>query len=61
MADFFQKLEQKYGKGGPQMLSDHPNPGNRQQAIQQEVRNWPPKNYTTNSNEFPGVKQDAMK
>ncbi len=41
MADFFQKLEQKYGKGGPQMLSDHPNPGNRQQAIQQEVRNWP--------------------
>jgi beta-barrel assembly-enhancing protease len=61
MADFFQKLEQKYGKGGPQMLSDHPNPGNRQQAIQQEVRNWPPKNYITNSAEFPQVKQDAMK
>jgi len=61
MADFFQKLEQKYGKGGPQMLSDHPNPGNRQQAIQQEVRNWPQKNYTTNSSEFPPVKQDAMK
>jgi beta-barrel assembly-enhancing protease len=61
MADFFQKLEQKYGSGGPQLLSDHPNPGNRQQAIQQEVRNWPPKNYTTNSNEFPQVKQDAMK
>jgi beta-barrel assembly-enhancing protease len=61
MADFFQKLEQKYGKGGPQMLSDHPNPGNRQQAIQQEVRNWPPKNYITNSADFPQVKQDAMK
>lgn len=61
MADFFQKLEQKYGKGGPQMLSDHPNPGNRQQAIQQEVRNWPPKNYVTNSAEFPQVKQDALK
>ena len=61
MADFFQKLEQKYGSGGPQLLSDHPNPGNRQQAIQQEVRNWPPKNYTTNSGEFPGVKQEAMK
>jgi beta-barrel assembly-enhancing protease len=61
MADFFQKLEQKYGKGGPQMLSDHPNPGNRQQAIQQEVRNWPPKNYITNSAEFSQVKQDAMK
>ncbi|MGC2741714.1 MAG: M48 family metallopeptidase [Candidatus Angelobacter sp.] len=61
MADFFQKLEQKYGSGGPQMLSDHPNPGNRQQAIQQEVRNWPAKNYITNSAEFPQVKQDAMK
>jgi Zn-dependent protease with chaperone function len=61
MADFFQKLEQKYGKGGPQLLSDHPNPGNRQQAIQQEVRNWPAKNYTTNSAEFPQVKQDASK
>jgi beta-barrel assembly-enhancing protease len=61
MADFFQKLEQKYGKGGPQMLSDHPNPGNRQQAIQKEVQNWPPKNYMTNSTEFPGVKQDASK
>src|SRR5438270_7412227 len=61
MADFFQKLEQKYGKGGPQLLSDHPNPGNRQQAIQQEVRNWPPKNYMTNSAEFPQIKQAALK
>jgi Zn-dependent protease with chaperone function len=61
MADFFQKLEQKYGKGGPQLLSDHPNPGNREEAIQQEVRNWPPKNYITNSAEFPQIKQDALK
>jgi Zn-dependent protease with chaperone function len=61
MADFFQKLEQKYGSGGPQMLSDHPNPGNRQAAIQQEVRNWPQKNYVTNSAEFPRVKEDAGK
>jgi beta-barrel assembly-enhancing protease len=61
MADFFQKLEQKYGSGGPQLLSDHPNPGNRQQAIQQEVRNWPPKNYMTNSAEFPQIKQAALK
>src|SRR5438270_5708210 len=61
MADFFQKLEQKYGSGGPQLLSDHPNPGNRQQAIQQEVRNWPAKNYMTNSAEFPQIKQAALK
>ncbi|MGZ4900528.1 MAG: M48 family metallopeptidase [Candidatus Angelobacter sp.] len=61
MSDFFVKLEQKYGKGGPQFLSDHPNPGNRQASIQQEIRNWPQKNYVTNSNEFPQVKQDASK
>ncbi|MGZ4874855.1 MAG: M48 family metallopeptidase [Candidatus Angelobacter sp.] len=61
MADFFVKLEQKYGKGGPQFLSDHPNPGNRQASIQQEIRNWPQKNYVTNSSEFPQVKQDASK
>jgi Zn-dependent protease with chaperone function len=61
MADFFVKLEKKYGNGGPQLLSDHPNPGNRQQAIQAQVRNWPQKNYVTNSNEFPGVKQDSSK
>ncbi|HEU4416053.1 MAG TPA: M48 family metallopeptidase [Candidatus Angelobacter sp.] len=61
MADFFQKLEQKYGKGGPQMLSDHPNPGNRQASIQQEVRNWPAKNYDSNTGEFPRAKQDASK
>ena len=53
MADFFQKLEQKYGKGGPQLLSDHPNPGNRQQAIQQEVRNWPRKATPPTAASFP--------
>jgi Zn-dependent protease with chaperone function len=59
MADFFQKLEQKYGRGGAQILSDHPNPGNRQAAIQSEIRNWPQKSYVTDSPEFPHVKQDA--
>ena len=61
MADFFQKLEQKYGSGGAQILSDHPNPGNRQAAIQKEIQNWPPKNYLSNTPEFAQVKQDALK
>jgi Zn-dependent protease with chaperone function len=60
MADFFQKLEQKYGKGGPQLLSDHPNPGNRMANIQKQIQNWPPKNFVTNSPEFAQVKQDAL-
>src|SRR5262249_55473827 len=52
MADFFQKLEQKYGSGGIQILSDHPNPGNRQAAIQRQIQNWPPKSYAGNSSSF---------
>ncbi len=59
MADFFHKLELKYGSGGLQILSDHPNPGNRQAAVQAEIQNWPPKNYTTNSNAFVRARQDA--
>jgi beta-barrel assembly-enhancing protease len=59
MADFFQKLEQKYGSGGPQFLSDHPNPGNRQASIQQQIQNWPPKNYAGNSSHFARLKEDA--
>jgi Zn-dependent protease with chaperone function len=59
MADFFQTLEQKYGGGGPQFLSDHPNPGNREASIQQQIRNWPPKNYAASSAAFTRAKQDA--
>ena len=61
MADFFETLQKKYGAGGPQLLSDHPNPGNRTAAVQQEIRNWPKKNYMTNSPEFATAKQDATK
>jgi hypothetical protein len=60
MADFFQKLEEKYGSGGLQILSDHPNPGNRQANIQKEIQNWPSKSYVSNSPEFAQVKQDAL-
>jgi beta-barrel assembly-enhancing protease len=61
MADFFQKLEQKYGSGGPTMLSDHPNPGNREAAIAKEIQNWPPKNYQGSSSAFARAKQDATR
>ena len=59
MADFFQKLEAEGGGRGPQFLSDHPNPGNREASIQKEIQNWPPKNYQTNSNAFVRAKQEA--
>jgi Zn-dependent protease with chaperone function len=61
MADFFETLQKKYGGGGPQFLSDHPNPGNRTASVQREIQNWPRKNYVSNSPEFASTKQDATR
>lgn len=61
MADFFETLQKKYGAGGPQFLSDHPNPGNRTAAVQQEIKNWPPKEYTAGTGSFARVKEEAGK
>jgi Zn-dependent protease with chaperone function len=60
MALFFETLEKQGGSGGPQFLSDHPNPGNRYQAVNKEVRNWPPKRYRTSTAEFTQVRQQAQ-
>lgn len=60
MADFFAKLEKQGGGGGPQFLSDHPNPGNRVQAVQQEISNWPPEKYHPTSAAFLQAKHDAQ-
>jgi len=59
MADFFQKLAAE-GSSGPQFLSDHPNPGNRQEAIQAEIAQWPPKKYSTNATAFNTARQHAV-
>ena len=58
LAHFFEALA-KEGGGGPQFLSDHPNPGNRSEAIGKEIRDWPPKNYLSDSREFLSVKKPA--
>lgn len=60
MAVFFQTLE-KQGGGGPQFLSDHPNPGNRYEAVSQEVQNWPRENYRTDTAQFTEIKQQAQR
>jgi hypothetical protein len=60
MADFFKSLETQGSQAPPQWLSDHPNPGNREQAIEKEIRNWPPENYASNSPAFQKVHQHAM-
>src|SRR5205085_8621863 len=37
LANMFRILEQQGGKGGPEWMSDHPNPGNRFEAINHEA------------------------
>ena len=51
LANFFEILN-KQGGAPPQFLSDHPNPGNRSAAIDKEIRDWPPKQYVSSSQDF---------
>ena len=60
MAQFFQKLEQEGGSSGPQWMSDHPNPGNRYQAVSQEVKSWPSRTFNNNSSQFQQVRRTAQ-
>ncbi len=59
MARFFEKLEAETGKGSAlsQFLSDHPNPGNRVKAVEQEIRMMPRRDYTADSGELPRIKE----
>ena len=61
MAVFFQTLEKQGGAGGPQFLSDHPNPGNRYEAVSEEVQNWPRQNYRSDTAQFTDIKQQAQR
>src|SRR5579875_1504096 len=45
MPQFFETIEGKYGEGGAQFLSDHPNPGNRTEYVDKEIRSFPPRNH----------------
>jgi hypothetical protein len=60
LAQFFQRLEQQAGAGGPNFLSDHPNPGNRVAAIQQEIQGWAPVHSQPDNQKFLAVKQKAQ-
>ena len=57
MAVFFAKLAEEGGSRGSQFFSDHPDPGNRAQAVSKEVNTLPRKTYLANSNDFTSVKQ----
>jgi beta-barrel assembly-enhancing protease len=58
LAQFFTKLEKEGGSRGPQFLSDHPDPGNRAEAVSRELSTLPPKtSYRTDGEEFREIKQ----
>ncbi len=61
MAHFFEKLEAQTGKGSAitQLLSDHPNPGNRVKAVEDEVKTLPKHEYAASTGNFDHVKTIA--
>lgn len=62
MARFFQKLETDERSRSIQFLSDHPNPGNRVQAVrQEEAQLGPPKQWISDNQAFEQAKAVAMR
>ncbi|HEU4390318.1 MAG TPA: M48 family metallopeptidase [Blastocatellia bacterium] len=59
MVDFFKTMGSQGGKAPPQFFSSHPNPANRQQAIQNQIANWPATNYVGDSSNFDKLRQHA--
>jgi peptidase M48-like protein len=55
MANMFKTIEQTSGSGGPQWLSDHPNPGNRYEYITQEAKSLRVENPVRDSRAFAQV------
>jgi beta-barrel assembly-enhancing protease len=56
MARFFEKLNAEGGSRAPQFLSDHPNPENREKAIEQEITRLPQQNYGYQTGDFQRMK-----
>ena len=59
MARFFEKLAT--GPHPPQFLSDHPNPGNREKAIQAELQTLPQRSYTWETGDFSRMKSELAR
>jgi Zn-dependent protease with chaperone function len=59
MADFFRTMGSEGGAAPPAFFSSHPNPNNRQQAVQKQIAAWPAGAYAPDSAEFTTVRQSA--
>jgi Zn-dependent protease with chaperone function len=55
MANMFKTIEQQGGSGGPQWMSDHPNPGDRYAYINKEAQSLRVENATHNTSAFQSV------
>ena len=63
MAQFFERLEaETKGQNPPQFLSDHPNPGNRIERVNEEIDKLggPPANAKRDSAEFEAIKREVI-
>lgn len=45
LPQFFETIQAKYGAGGAQFLSDHPNPGNRTEYVDAEIATLPRRDH----------------
>jgi predicted Zn-dependent protease len=64
MARFFEKLESETGAARSsfeQFLSDHPNPGNRVTAVEEEIQYLPKRSYASDSGQIERMKQIIAK
>jgi len=62
LPQFFETIQAKYGEGGAQIFSDHPNPGNRMQYVGAEIATLPPRsNPKVTSAEFTQARNLAQK
>lgn len=60
MAQFFETIRTKYGEGGSQFMSDHPNPGNRTEYVNKEIATFAPRsNYVTNTPKFASIQKQV--
>ena len=58
MVQFFEIIQGKYGAGGSQFLSDHPNPGNRSEYVNAEIATLPPREHWVKTTpEFQKIKK----
>lgn len=47
LPQFFETIQAKYGEGGAQIFSDHPNPGNRMEYVNAEIASLPRRSNPT--------------